>query len=101
MARRFKPNETEPDDSPWTCWACHARINWDTGVSLTAKGVEVCKVCWEKIPIADRIRLVAMLRDRADGGLGIGDCLQAFGDLAKAATDGWQWPGRNTEFGEN
>lgn len=71
------------------CFACLEDIpeyfgEGATGASLTSEGGEpqVCRECWEKIPVAARVVIMLAARDTDGGGIGLADMLFAITDLA-------------------
>ena len=46
----------DPGDSLWDCLACRKRIDNETGISLAEDNrLHVCKGCWGKLTIAQRL----------------------------------------------
>lgn len=51
------------------CWSCQVGLTLDITVHVEDTPIPCCAKCWEEMPVAERLRVAQMFRDRSDGGV--------------------------------
>lgn len=92
----MRRNEPLEEDSTGMCLACSRYINFDNGILLDSLCPQICKECWGKLSIAEKMAMKAqwMLLEKQT------ECLESITRLAIGALDGYHVPGSG-EAGRN
>lgn len=86
MPRGATPND-DLDGLDQICWSCRNSIDQRNGISLLScdglGSMQVCETCWEKIPVADRIKLQWLMRGEGAEGIGVVGLISDFRMLVR------------------